>query len=404
MTRKVRTALVVDDSRLARLALSKLLKKREVDVEMVGTGGEALDYLSNARPDVVFMDYMMPDMDGFEATRKIHGVLGDDPVPVVMYTSQDSEEDREKARQLGIAGFLSKPSGEDSLDEILQVLSEKLKERPRQAAVSSAPASTESQPKPEPAAAPRAAPGASEPPRRAEERPAPAPAAPRQPTIPWDEIRHVAREAAEALAGEHAERIARERVEPLRREVSEAVEESANTARRLAEQSARSAADSASREVAERIADRTARMIAQNVAEDVAGRVAREVGPEAAKRIIENVREEIRERVDETLAGDDFRQRVRDMIMKDFAPELRKSVVEQAKQTAYAAAEESTEALVRERMEIFRTELRGLTEETVQQRTEQLSGRIRRVGTMLGLLVLVGFAASVYVALYGLPL
>lgn len=400
MTQKVRTALVVDDSRLARLALSKLLKKREVDVEMVGTGGEALDYLSNARPDVVFMDYMMPDMDGFEATRKIHGVLGDDPVPVVMYTSQDSEEDREKARQLGIAGFLSKPSGEDSLDEILQVLSEKLKERPPRAAVSSAQATTEPQRKPEPAAAPRA----SEPPRRAEERPAPAPAAPRQPTIPWDEIRHVAREAAEAMAGEHAERIARERVEPLRREVSEAVEESANTARRLAEQSARSAADTASREVAERIADRTARMIAQNVAEDVAGRVAREVGPEAAKRIIENVRDEIRERVDETLAGDDFRHRVRDMIMQDFAPELRKNVVEQAKNTAYAAAEESTESLVRERMEIFRTELRGLTEETVQQRTEQLSGRIRRATVTLGLLFVVGFAASAYLALYGLPM
>ncbi|MBA1148516.1 response regulator, partial [Ectothiorhodospiraceae bacterium WFHF3C12] len=131
MAQKVRTALVVDDSRLARLALSKLLQKREVDVEMVGTGGEALDYLSNARPDVVFMDYMMPDMDGFEATRKIHGVLGDDPVPVVMYTSQDSDEDREKACELGIAGFLSKPSGEDSLDEILELLSEQVKERPQ---------------------------------------------------------------------------------------------------------------------------------------------------------------------------------------------------------------------------------------------------------------------------------
>ncbi|MBA1149580.1 hypothetical protein H0Z60_21275, partial [Ectothiorhodospiraceae bacterium WFHF3C12] len=225
----------------------------------------------------------------------------------------------------------------------------------------------------------------------------------RQPTIPWDEIRHVAREAAEAMAGEHAERIARERVEPLRREVSEAVEESASTARRLAEQSARAAADTASREVAERIADRTARMIAQNVAEDVAGRVAREVGPEAAKRIIENVREEIRERVDETLAGDEFRQRVRDMIMKEYAPQLQSAITEQARKTAYEAAEESTEALVRERMEIFRSELRSLTDETVEQRTSQLAGRIRRATMTLGILLVVGFAASAYLALYGLP-
>jgi CheY-like chemotaxis protein len=133
MTQLINKALVVDDSRLARIALSKLLQKRGVEVEVVGTGGEALDFLrGQVLPDVVFMDYMMPDMDGFEATRSIRDEHAD-AVPVVMYTSQDTADDREKARQLGIAGFLSKPSGEHNLDDVLSQLNSLLAERDSEA-------------------------------------------------------------------------------------------------------------------------------------------------------------------------------------------------------------------------------------------------------------------------------
>jgi len=393
MTQKVRTALVVDDSRLARIALSKLLQKREVEVEMVGTGGEALDYLSNSRPDVVFMDYMMPDMDGFEATRQIRNIPGETDIPVVMYTSQDSDEDREKARSLGIAGFLSKPSGEDSLDEILELLAQQIRSKPRAEPAARQASLSGGAPEPVPAAA--NTPTAEPEPR--------VPGPPRQITIPWEEIRHVARQAAEALAGEHAERIARDRVEPLRRELAEAVEESAATARRLAEQSARSAADTASREVAERIADRTARMIAQNVAEDVAARVARDVGPEAAKRIIEDIQGEIASHVQQMLAGDEFRGQVRAMVMDELAPELRSSIGEQAAGVAREAAEEAAEALIRERLAIYRSELMRTMEETVAQRTAGLAGRLTRMTALLSLLVVGGVAVSLYAALYGLP-
>ena len=112
-------ALVVDDSRLARVALSKLLTRRGLEVDVAGSGGEALDHLRHAVPDVVFLDYMMPDMDGFEAAQAIQALPGCPPVPLVMYTSQDSDNDRIRAREIGICGFLSKPTSEDGLDHVL---------------------------------------------------------------------------------------------------------------------------------------------------------------------------------------------------------------------------------------------------------------------------------------------
>ncbi|MFO7858539.1 MAG: response regulator [Ectothiorhodospiraceae bacterium] len=112
-------ALVVDDSRLARVALSKLLTRRNLDVDVAGSGQEALDYLRQQAPDVVFIDYMMPDMDGFEAAQAIQALPERDPLPLVMYTSQDSDEDRSRARDIGICGFLSKPASEALLDQVL---------------------------------------------------------------------------------------------------------------------------------------------------------------------------------------------------------------------------------------------------------------------------------------------
>ncbi|WP_440997636.1 response regulator [Arhodomonas sp. SL1] len=114
------TALVVDDSRLARVALTRLLRRHEIDVDEAATGGEALAYIRDRVPDVVFMDYMMPDMDGFEATRQLHEYPGAGDVPVVMYTSQDSDDDRSRAKSLGVVDFLIKPSGEDGLERVLE--------------------------------------------------------------------------------------------------------------------------------------------------------------------------------------------------------------------------------------------------------------------------------------------
>ena len=57
----IKSALLVDDSKVARFALSKLLEKNDLKVEMVGSGEDALEFLDkHEQPDVIFMDHLMP--------------------------------------------------------------------------------------------------------------------------------------------------------------------------------------------------------------------------------------------------------------------------------------------------------------------------------------------------------
>ena len=116
-------ALVVDDSRLARVALSKMLARRGLEVDTAECGGDAVEYLRSGSADVVFIDYMMPDMDGFQAAEAINLMRGERALPLVMYTSQDSDEDRRRAHELGICGFLAKPTSDHGLDEVLDHVS-----------------------------------------------------------------------------------------------------------------------------------------------------------------------------------------------------------------------------------------------------------------------------------------
>jgi CheY-like chemotaxis protein len=68
---KQKTALVVDDSKLARYVLKEMLIDLSIKVETAESAEEALGSLSAFRPDVIFMDHMMPGMDGFQAVQAI---------------------------------------------------------------------------------------------------------------------------------------------------------------------------------------------------------------------------------------------------------------------------------------------------------------------------------------------
>lgn len=121
----IKTALVVDDSRVARLTLSKLLKGRSIEVDQVNSAQEALDYLNKKHPDVVFMDYLMPDMDGLEATRRISSNPATASIPVIICSAEEADGIVHKAEGQGAWGFLNKPAPEERLDTLLQELSQK---------------------------------------------------------------------------------------------------------------------------------------------------------------------------------------------------------------------------------------------------------------------------------------
>ena len=115
-------ALVVDDSRSARLVLRRMLEKYDLDVETVESAAAALDYLTGARPDVIFMDHMMPGMDGFEAVRRIKADPDTATIPVMMYTSKGGDLYLGQARALGAVGILPKTVAPAELYAALQRL------------------------------------------------------------------------------------------------------------------------------------------------------------------------------------------------------------------------------------------------------------------------------------------
>jgi CheY-like chemotaxis protein len=101
-------ALIVDDSRTAREALGRVLEQHDVRVEMAESAEQALDALRASRPDVIFMDHLMPGMDGFEAVRAIKENPATATIPIMMYTSQAGELYVGQARALGAVGVLPK--------------------------------------------------------------------------------------------------------------------------------------------------------------------------------------------------------------------------------------------------------------------------------------------------------
>ncbi|WP_417514319.1 response regulator [Marinobacter sp.] len=119
----IKNALLVDDSKVARFALSKLLESRDMNVSMAGSAEEALELLNNREhPDVIFMDHLMPGMNGVEATKAIKGNPDTASIPIIMCTSQKSSSFTKEARNFGVYNILTKPTQPDGLGLMLEQL------------------------------------------------------------------------------------------------------------------------------------------------------------------------------------------------------------------------------------------------------------------------------------------
>jgi CheY-like chemotaxis protein len=115
-------ALIVDDSRSARVILSRMLEGYGLQVDTSESAEQALEFLRQARPDVIFMDHLMPGMDGFQAIQAIKGNPDTATIPVVMYTSQEGELYVSQARALGAVGVLPKTVKHADVSRVLYQL------------------------------------------------------------------------------------------------------------------------------------------------------------------------------------------------------------------------------------------------------------------------------------------
>ena len=112
-------ALVVDDSKSARAFLSRILERHEIAVDAAESAEAAIDYLTRNKPDVIFMDHMMPGMDGFQAVQFIKNDPRTSTIPILMYTSQEGDLYLGQARALGAEGVLPKQIKQSDVTKML---------------------------------------------------------------------------------------------------------------------------------------------------------------------------------------------------------------------------------------------------------------------------------------------
>ena len=115
-------ALIVDDNIVNRRVLGLLLKKTQIRITEADSGYKAIELATAQNFDIIFMDHMMPGMDGIEALEKIRAVK-DGPcahTPVIVLTANAIEGSREKYLEAGFDDYLSKPIETDKLLAIIR--------------------------------------------------------------------------------------------------------------------------------------------------------------------------------------------------------------------------------------------------------------------------------------------
>ena len=117
-----KTALVVDDSKTARNVLKKILEAHDLEVATAESAEDAIEYLSDSRPDIIFMDHEMPGMDGLEAVSAIKDNPVTATIPIMMYTAQKGELFVGQARALGAIGVLPKQLEPVEVSKVLESL------------------------------------------------------------------------------------------------------------------------------------------------------------------------------------------------------------------------------------------------------------------------------------------
>ena len=112
--------LLVDDSATEIKLFSDMLEKMGHDVIVAENGRDGVDMAKAEQPDIVLMDIVMPDMNGFQATRQISRDDSTSHIPVIIVSSKDQETDKVWGERQGAKGYITKPVDTNELMEVMQ--------------------------------------------------------------------------------------------------------------------------------------------------------------------------------------------------------------------------------------------------------------------------------------------
>ncbi len=107
--------LVIDDSKTIRRSAENLLAKEGFEVITAVDGFDALAKIADARPEIIFVDIMMPRLDGYQTCALIKNNSEFKGTPVVMLSSKDGLFDRAKGRIVGSDQYITKPFSKEEL-------------------------------------------------------------------------------------------------------------------------------------------------------------------------------------------------------------------------------------------------------------------------------------------------
>jgi two-component system alkaline phosphatase synthesis response regulator PhoP len=114
------TILIVDDEAHLRMLIQQTLEELEdegVELLTAANGEEALEKIEAEKPQLVFLDVMMPKLSGFDVCQRVKKTLGLDDVYIVLLTAKGQEFDRQKGQEVGADVYMTKPFDPDALLE-----------------------------------------------------------------------------------------------------------------------------------------------------------------------------------------------------------------------------------------------------------------------------------------------
>ena len=116
--------LIVDDDPYILMSLEFLMKKNKFEVFVARNGNEALEQIKTNQPDLILLDIMMPDVDGYEICIKVKSDNKTKDIIIVFMSAKTRDTDIQKGLDLGAALYITKPfSTRDLLEKVIGLLS-----------------------------------------------------------------------------------------------------------------------------------------------------------------------------------------------------------------------------------------------------------------------------------------
>ncbi len=116
----MRKVIVVDDEPFILMMIEDKLKKAKIEVITLRESRNALEIIKKEKPDLIILDWMMPELSGIELCKQIRNDSDSSDIPIFMLTAKGQDSDEQLGLQCGVTRYITKPFSPKSLLEIVQ--------------------------------------------------------------------------------------------------------------------------------------------------------------------------------------------------------------------------------------------------------------------------------------------